>query len=88
MELLIYAVISLFFPVPVNSAKCRNSRNGLPARELRGIIRRSQPALLQFSLLFTLLAGKGAQEHSAIGAQHSAFSPRQSALSIQRSAMI
>ena len=41
-----YAVITLFYAVPEESAKHGDSRNGLLAKELHGIIRRSQPAIL------------------------------------------
>ena len=61
MEFVIYAVITLFYAVPYASAKYCNSRNGLPARELRGIIRRSQRRIPQFTLLFTLLSAKDRQ---------------------------
>ena len=41
-----YAVITLLYAVPEESAKCCNSRNGLLAKELHGIIRGSPPAIL------------------------------------------
>ena len=51
-----YAVITLFYAVPEESAKCCDSRNGLLATELHGIIRRSQAVTLNFTLLITLLS--------------------------------
>ena len=53
-----YAVISLFFAVPRMRAECRDSHNGLLDKELRGIIRRSQSAVSEFTLLITLFSGK------------------------------
>lgn len=41
-----YAIITLFYAVPEEGARHGDSRNGLLAKELPGIIRRSQPAIL------------------------------------------
>ena len=63
MKMVVYAVITLFFAVPEMSAEYRNSRNGLCVRELRGIIRRSQSMVSKFTLLITLLFGRGLPRH-------------------------
>ena len=55
MEMVVYAVLTLFYAVPEESAKRCVSRNGLLLTDLRGIIRRSQTATLGFTLLITLL---------------------------------
>ena len=53
-----YAVLTLLFAVLNASAKYWNSRNGSRARELRGIIRRSQSGVPESTLLITLLSRK------------------------------
>jgi len=58
MEMVSYAVITLFFAVMKMSANDRASHNGLRIRELQRIIRRSQERLSEFTLLITLLPAK------------------------------
>ena len=57
MKMVVFAVITLFFPIPPMSAESCDFRNGLPDNELRAIIRRSQSPVWDFSLLITLFLG-------------------------------
>ena len=55
MKMAGYAVLTLFFAVMKAGTKYRDPCNELRCTELRGITRRSHPAIPKFTLLITLL---------------------------------
>ena len=61
MKMVSYAVLTLFVAVMKTVQKYYDSRKGMCAGELRGIIRCSQPVISEFTLLIRLLFERAGQ---------------------------